>query len=155
MPMTAKMKMMMHKTKVKLPRAPTVLPMMEMSKLSVGHDFANLNTRSCFFFKERTNLLVFFAKKKKKKITYQSEGTEDGEAGNAFESELEERQEDDDEIENVPSFLEVEFGADGDQLEESLDGERGREELNWTDGINKDGIEERRKKKRDVRSCPF
>ena len=65
--MTAKMKMMMHKTKVKLPRAPTVLPMMEMSKLSVGHDFANLNTRSCFFFKERTNLLVFFFAKKKKK----------------------------------------------------------------------------------------
>ena len=51
MPMTAKMKMMMHKTKVKLPRAPTVLPMMEMSKLSVGHDFANLNTRSCFFLR--------------------------------------------------------------------------------------------------------
>lgn len=47
MPMTAKMKMMMHKTNVKLPKAPTVFPMMEMSKLSVGHDFANLNTRNC------------------------------------------------------------------------------------------------------------
>lgn len=44
--MTAKMKMMMHKTNVKLPRAPTVFPIMEMSKLSVGHDFANLNTRN-------------------------------------------------------------------------------------------------------------
>lgn len=47
MPMTAKMKMMMHKTNVKLPKAPTVFPMMEMSKLSVGQDFANLNTRNC------------------------------------------------------------------------------------------------------------
>ena len=80
-------------------------------------------------------MLVFFFCQEEEEETYQSEGTEDGEAGNAFESELEERQEDDDEIENVPSFLEVEFGADGDQLEESLDGERGREELNWTDGI--------------------
>lgn len=46
MPITAKMKIMMHKTNVRLPRAPTVLPMIEMSKLSVGHDLANLNTRS-------------------------------------------------------------------------------------------------------------
>lgn len=37
----------MHNTKVRLPKAPIVLPIMEMSKLSVGHDFANLNTRSC------------------------------------------------------------------------------------------------------------
>lgn len=41
------MKIMMHNTKVKLPKAPIVLPIIEMSKLSVGHDFANLNTRSC------------------------------------------------------------------------------------------------------------
>lgn len=46
MPMTAKMKMMIHKTNVKLPKAPTVLPMMEISKLSVGHDLANLKTRN-------------------------------------------------------------------------------------------------------------
>lgn len=41
------MKIMMHNTKVRLPKAPIVLPIIEMSKLSVGHDFANLNTRSC------------------------------------------------------------------------------------------------------------
>ena len=40
------MKMMMHNTKVRLPRAPTVLPMIEMSRLRVGHDLASLNTRS-------------------------------------------------------------------------------------------------------------
>ena len=44
--MTAKMKIMMHNTKVRLPKAPTVLPIMEMSKLSVGQDLANLKTRS-------------------------------------------------------------------------------------------------------------
>lgn len=37
----------MHNTNVRLPKAPIVLPIIEMSKLSVGHDFANLNTRSC------------------------------------------------------------------------------------------------------------
>ena len=42
--MTAKMKIMMHNTKVRLPKAPTVLPIMEMSKLSVGQDLANLKT---------------------------------------------------------------------------------------------------------------
>lgn len=41
------MKIMMHNTKVRLPKAPIVLPIIDMSKLSVGHDFANLNTRSC------------------------------------------------------------------------------------------------------------
>ena len=45
--MTAKMKMMMHKTNVKLPKAPTVVPIMEMSKFSVGHDLANLKTLNC------------------------------------------------------------------------------------------------------------
>jgi hypothetical protein len=44
--MTAKMKMIMHNTKVKLPRAPTVRPMIDMSKLRVGQDLANLNTRN-------------------------------------------------------------------------------------------------------------
>lgn len=46
MPITAKMKMIIHKTKVRLPKAPTVLPMMEMRRLSVGQDFASLKTRS-------------------------------------------------------------------------------------------------------------
>lgn len=45
--MTAKMKMMMAKTKVRLPRSPTVLPMMDINRLSVGHDLASLKTRSC------------------------------------------------------------------------------------------------------------
>ena len=44
--MTAKIKMIMHNTKVRLPSAPTVLPIMDISKLSVGHDLANLKTRS-------------------------------------------------------------------------------------------------------------
>lgn len=44
--MTAKIKMIIPKTKVKFPNAPTVFPIIEMSKLSVGQDLANLNTRS-------------------------------------------------------------------------------------------------------------
>ncbi len=46
MPMTAKMKMMMQRTKVRLLSAPIVFPMMEMRRFSVGHDFASLKTRS-------------------------------------------------------------------------------------------------------------
>ena len=44
--MTAKMKMMMQRTKVRLPRAPIVFPMMEMRRLRVGQDLASLNTLS-------------------------------------------------------------------------------------------------------------
>lgn len=47
MPITAKIKMIIHSTKVKFPRAPIVLPMMEMSKFNVGQDLASLNTRNC------------------------------------------------------------------------------------------------------------
>lgn len=61
--------------------------------------------------------------------TYQSEGAQDGQTGNTFESELEQRQEDDDEIENVPAFFEIKLGTDGYQFESGLDGERGREKL--------------------------
>lgn len=43
-PITAKMKIMMHNTNVRLPRAPTVLPMIEINRFNVGHDFASLNT---------------------------------------------------------------------------------------------------------------
>ena len=46
MPMTAKMKMMIQRTKVRFPRAPMVFPIMEMRRLSVGQDLANLNTLS-------------------------------------------------------------------------------------------------------------
>lgn len=40
------MKIIMHNTKVKLPKAPIVRPIIEINKFNVGHDFANLNTRS-------------------------------------------------------------------------------------------------------------
>ena len=46
MPITAKMKMMIQRTKVRFPRAPMVFPIMEMRRLSVGQDLANLNTLS-------------------------------------------------------------------------------------------------------------
>lgn len=36
----------MHNTKVKLPKAPIVRPIIEINKFNVGHDLANLNTRS-------------------------------------------------------------------------------------------------------------
>ena len=44
--MTANIKMMIQRTKVRLPRAPMVFPMMEIRRLRVGHDLANLNTLS-------------------------------------------------------------------------------------------------------------
>lgn len=53
--MTAKMNIMIPKTKVKFPKAPTVLPMMEMSKFNVGQDFANLKTLS---WKKRINNII-------------------------------------------------------------------------------------------------
>lgn len=43
------MKMIMQSTNVRLPNAPIVRPIIEMSKFRVGQDFANLNTRSCSF----------------------------------------------------------------------------------------------------------
>ena len=44
MPITAKMKMMMQRTKVRLERAPTVFIMMVRMSFSDFHDFASLNT---------------------------------------------------------------------------------------------------------------
>ena len=44
MPITANMKIMMANTKVRLPRSPTALPMIDIRRLSVGQDLANLNT---------------------------------------------------------------------------------------------------------------
>lgn len=41
------MKIMIQSTKVRLPKAPTVRPMIDISKLSVGHDFASLKTLNC------------------------------------------------------------------------------------------------------------
>lgn len=38
--------MIMHSTNVKLPNAPTVLPIIDINRFKVGHDFANLNTRN-------------------------------------------------------------------------------------------------------------
>lgn len=39
--------MIIHNTNVKFPKAPTVRPIIDINKLSVGHDFANLNTLNC------------------------------------------------------------------------------------------------------------
>lgn len=44
MPTTAKMKTMMASTRVRLPSAPTELPMILISMLRVGQDLASLNT---------------------------------------------------------------------------------------------------------------
>lgn len=38
------MKIMIQSTNVRLPKAPTVRPMIDISKFSVGHDFASLKT---------------------------------------------------------------------------------------------------------------
>ncbi len=46
MPTTAKIKIIMTRTNVKFPNAPIVLPIIDIRRLSVGHDLANLNTRN-------------------------------------------------------------------------------------------------------------
>lgn len=43
----------MHKTNVRLPNAPIVRPMIEINRFNVGHDFANLNTRSYWMAVEK------------------------------------------------------------------------------------------------------
>jgi hypothetical protein len=73
--MTAKMKMIMHNTKVKLPRAPTVRPMIDMSKLRVGHDLASLNTRNW----KKIAIRITIYKVKMIATTYQSERPQYGE----------------------------------------------------------------------------
>lgn len=55
--MTAKIKMMIPKTKVKFPNAPIVLPMIEIRRFKVGHDFANLKTLSCKRKQTRVNVI--------------------------------------------------------------------------------------------------
>ena len=61
--------------------------------------------------------------------TYETERSEDGEAGDVSEAELDEREGDDDEVEDVPALLEVVLGAHGHQLDHGLDGEGRGEEL--------------------------
>ncbi len=46
MPITANMNIIMTRTNVKFPKAPIVLPIIDIKRLSVGHDLANLNTRN-------------------------------------------------------------------------------------------------------------
>ena len=55
--MTANMKMMMQRTKVRLPRAPMVLPMMKVNRFRLGHDLASLNTRN-YNGKSKKKLLI-------------------------------------------------------------------------------------------------
>lgn len=50
--------MIMQSTNVKLPNAPTVLPIIEISKFNVGHDLANLNTRSCINNNKVINYII-------------------------------------------------------------------------------------------------
>lgn len=61
--------------------------------------------------------------------THQPERSEDGEAGDVGETQLEEGEKHNDEVEDVPALLQVVLGAHGDDLEETLDAERRREEL--------------------------
>jgi hypothetical protein len=45
--------MIIHNTKVRLPNAPIVRPIIEINKFNVGHDLANLNTRSFLNMKKK------------------------------------------------------------------------------------------------------
>ena len=46
MPITAKINIIMTRTNVKFPKAPIVLPIIDIKRFNVGHDLANLNTRN-------------------------------------------------------------------------------------------------------------
>ena len=46
MPITANIKIIMTRTNVKFPKAPIVLPMIDIKRLNVGHDLPNLNIRN-------------------------------------------------------------------------------------------------------------
>lgn len=50
--------MIIHKTNVKLPRAPTVRPIIDINKFNVGQDFANLNTLNCEKKEEKNYIFV-------------------------------------------------------------------------------------------------
>ena len=63
------------------------------------------------------------------KGAHQPERSEDGEAGDVGEAQLEEGEKHDDKVEDVPALLQVVLGAHGDDLEETLDAECRREEL--------------------------
>ena len=61
--------------------------------------------------------------------TYQAEGAQNRQSGDALEAQLEQRQGHDDKVEYVPAFFEVELGTVGYQFEYGLDGECRRKEL--------------------------
>jgi hypothetical protein len=46
MPITAKINIIITRTNVKFPRAPIVLPIIDINRFNVGQDFANLKTRN-------------------------------------------------------------------------------------------------------------
>ena len=83
--MTAKMKMMIQRTKVRLPRAPIVFPMMEMRRLRVGQDLASLNTLS---WNDKYFHLIW--KQQSSTTTYQPKRSKDGKTGDIVQAELEE-----------------------------------------------------------------
>src|SRR6218665_4152137 len=55
-PITAKMKMMIARTKQRLPRAPIVRPIIPINKFNVGHDLASLKTRNYETQKTHSNV---------------------------------------------------------------------------------------------------
>jgi hypothetical protein len=100
--------------------------------LSVGHDFANLNTRNCVDGLNGFAVAITWQTPEissDERENYQSEWAKDGQAWDTFQAELEERQKYDDEIEYVPTLSKIEFRADGNQFECGFNGECGREEL--------------------------
>ena len=63
MPTTAKMKTIMARTSVRLPKAPTELPIILISVLRVGHDLASLKTLSCKNKRRKTSHFKSFGTK--------------------------------------------------------------------------------------------
>ena len=61
--------------------------------------------------------------------TYQSKGSEDGEAGDVGEAELDQRKRHDDKVKDVPAFLEVVLWTHGHQLDARLDSKRRSKKL--------------------------
>ena len=150
-PMTAKMKMIIHSTRVRLPRAPIVFPMMDIKRFNVGQDFASLKTRNC----EITSCFVWKAINYHKKIiknyrygnhsgfnrlsfkpkiisswpTHQPKRPQNWKALDPLETQLKEGEGDNEEVENVPAFLEVELRTHRKEFHEGFNTECSSEKL--------------------------
>lgn len=124
MPTTAKMKTIMASTSVRLPKAPTELPIILISVLRVGHDLANLNT---LIYKRKEKQIISYLSANNcdwtltlanVRYTHQSEWSQNRHAIHVFHAQLHQAQTDNDWIKNIPFLLEVIVWVHSNDLED-------------------------------------